>query len=122
MDFLMGGLVASSIARQEAAQARRAGEISQATNMMRTEVNTLRDQVERLALLSQSLWELLQERLQLTEADLEKKVQEVDLRDGTADGKISRHPLRCPKCSRVSNSRHKKCLYCGLEFQTDTFG
>ena len=30
--------------------------------------------------------------------------------------------LRCPKCGRVSNSRHRRCLYCGLEFQGDIFG
>lgn len=122
MDFLMSGLVAASVAREAAAQARRTGEISQATNLVRSDVIELREHVDRLALMTQSLWELLQERLHLTDADLEKKVQEVDLRDGAADGKMSRHALRCPKCLRVSNSRHKKCLYCGLEFKTELFG
>ncbi|HOH28465.1 MAG TPA: hypothetical protein PLC40_02215 [Candidatus Hydrogenedentes bacterium] len=122
MDFLMGGLIAASAAREAAAQALRTSEINQAANLVRTDVNDLREQVERLALLTQSLWELLRERLPLTEAELEKKVQEVDMRDGIADGKLGRHPLRCPKCLRVSNSRHKRCLYCGLEFQSDVFG
>ncbi len=122
MDIFTGGLIAAAAAREAAAQAQRTNEVSQATNLVRTDLNNLREQVEHLALLSQSLWELLQERLQITEAELEQKVQEVDLRDGTVDGKITRHPLRCPKCLRVSNSRHKRCLYCGLEFQTDVFG
>ncbi len=93
-----------------------------ATATTRTELRDLRDQVERLAMLNQALWELLSERFHLTEEDLERKAQEVDLRDGKADGKMTAHPLRCPQCGRVSNSRHKKCLYCGMLFEGSVFG
>ncbi len=93
-----------------------------ATATTRTELRDLRDQVERLAMLNQALWELLSERFHLTEEELERKAQEVDLRDGKADGKMTAHPLRCPQCGRVSNSRHKKCLYCGMLFEGSVFG
>jgi len=88
----------------------------------KSEIQDLREQVSRLALLNQALWELVRERLQLTDADLEKLAQQVDLRDGVQDGRMSEHPLKCPRCGRVSNSRHKKCLYCGLLFEGDVFG
>lgn len=87
-----------------------------------SEVRDLRDEVGRLALLNQALWEMLQQRLGVTEEELVKLATEIDLRDGKQDGKITAHPLRCPNCDRVSNSRHQKCLYCGQEFAGDLFG
>jgi len=80
-------------------------------------VRELEHQVRRLALMDQALWELLRDRLGLTDADLEKIVREIDLRDGVEDGAITHTPLRCPQCGRISNSRHWKCLYCGLQFE-----
>lgn len=96
--------------------------VNRTAAMLRTDIGELQDQVERLAMLNQAMWELIGERLHMTDADLERKAQEVDLRDGKADGKMSSHPLRCPECGRVSNSRHKKCLYCGLLFEGSAFG
>lgn len=89
---------------------------------LRTEVVMLRAQVERMALLNQALWELVRARLQLSDADLERMVNEVDLRDGVADGRITPQPVRCPSCGRVSNSRHDKCMYCGQLFEKPMFG
>ncbi|NLN93806.1 MAG: hypothetical protein GX130_10935 [Candidatus Hydrogenedens sp.] len=90
--------------------------------MVTGETKALRDQVERLCMLNQAMWELVSEKLGLTDADLEKKAVEVDLRDGKLDGKMTAHPVRCPQCGRVSNSRHKKCMYCNLEFEGTAFG
>lgn len=80
-------------------------------------VRDLEFHVARLSLLNQALWEVVRERLNIADADLEKKITEVDLRDGVQDGAMTNGPLKCPQCGRVSNSRHWKCLYCGLEFE-----
>jgi hypothetical protein len=90
--------------------------------MLRTEIKDLTEQVERLALLNQALWELLVERAGLTNADLERKAAEIDLRDGNPDGKMTSRAVRCPRCNRVCNSRHSKCLYCGQLFEKPIFG
>lgn len=87
-----------------------------------SDLKSLQSQVERLGLLNQALWELLQERLDITNADLEAKAQEIDLRDGKPDGKISEVAVRCPTCQRVCNSKHDKCLYCGTLFEKPLFG
>ncbi|HOF38628.1 MAG TPA: hypothetical protein PLD73_01045 [Candidatus Hydrogenedentes bacterium] len=87
-----------------------------------TQTRELEHQVARMALLNQSLWELLCERLGLTEQELEAKVREVDLRDGVLDGKITNTPVKCPQCGRVSASKHYRCLYCGLEFEKPVMG
>ena len=106
----------------EQIEGQQAGAARLAEAARKSEIQDLRDQVAKLTLLSQALWELVRGRMQLTDADLEKMAQEVDLRDGVQDGRLSEHPLKCPRCGRVSNSRHKKCLYCGLLFEGDAFG
>lgn len=87
-----------------------------------SDVRELRHQVERLALLNQAMWEILQSRLKVTDAELEKVAHDIDMRDGKADGKISAGAVRCPSCQRVSNARHYKCLYCGQLFEKPIFG
>ncbi|MCC6488282.1 MAG: hypothetical protein IT364_12355 [Candidatus Hydrogenedentes bacterium] len=88
----------------------------------RERIRELEHQVGRLQLMNQALWELLRERMQLTDAELETKANEVDLRDGVQDGRMSDTALQCPSCGRVSSSKHWKCLYCGLEFQKPVMG
>lgn len=95
---------------------------SPASDDNRQRVRELEHQVARLQLMNQALWELIRERAKLTDADLEQKAQEIDLRDGVADGKITNTALKCPSCGRVSSSKHWKCLYCGLEFQKPVMG
>ena len=114
----MGALGASGTVPGSAAGA-------QASNMAyqaRDSVRELSHQVERLSLLNQALWELLRERAKLTDADLLAKAKEIDLRDGQEDNAISKHPVRCPSCKRVCNSKHFKCIYCGQEFERTAFG
>ena len=82
----------------------------------------LEDTIARLSMLNQALWEILSERLQITEAELEQKAYEVDMRDGVEDGKITASPVKCPSCQRVSNSKHGRCLYCGQMFEKPIFG
>jgi len=82
----------------------------------------LRHQVERLTLLNQAMWELIRGKAGLTDADLERMANEIDMRDGQADGKMGGNAVTCPTCRRVSNSKHYKCLYCGELFEKPIFG
>ena len=75
--------------------------------------NSLEDRLDKLLLACTALWELLRDRTDLTEADLLAKVQEVDLRDGQADGRINKTVKKCPRCGRTMSPRHGECLYCG---------
>lgn len=69
--------------------------------------------VESLTLSCQAMWELLRERSGLTDEMLMQRMQEIDLRDGKADGKMGLNTVNCPACSRPNHSRHERCLYCG---------
>lgn len=110
--FWMGDFEPQPIARPSSGES--------VTQMAR--VTELEHQVARLMLLNQALWELLRARLQTTDAELEQHVHDIDLRDGVEDGEITHNAVKCPQCGRVSNSKHWKCLYCGLEFEKPLFG
>jgi hypothetical protein len=86
------------------------------------DIRDLRHEVGRLQLINQALWELIRGRLNVTDAELEQKVTEIDLRDGVQDEAITIVPLKCPTCGRVSSSRHWKCLYCGQQFEKPAVG
>ena len=77
------------------------------------EVENLQRHVDRLSLACQALWELIQSASDLTEADLEKKILEIDGRDGCVDGKISPQVLDCPSCGRKTSSKRSTCIMCG---------
>jgi len=92
------------------------GEAAKATGRAseaQREVGHLDERVDRLTLICMALWKLLQDRTDLTEEDLMAKVRELDMMDGTADGKIQRKIKRCPKCDRTMSPQHSRCLYCG---------
>jgi len=75
----------------------------------------LTEQLDKLTLITMAIWELMHEKTGLTEQELMHRVKEIDLRDGKADGKVTREVSRCSKCDRVMSPRHTRCLYCGEE-------
>lgn len=76
-------------------------------------VRQLEDRIDRMTLLNMAMWSLLCETTGLTDEHLAARVQEIDLQDGVADGKVTRAPATCPQCGRNFSARHKRCLYCG---------
>lgn len=73
----------------------------------------LEDRIDTLALVCQAMWELLNSNLPDAEAALNQKIEEIDLRDGKRDGKMSRIRRECPACHRPLHRRHLRCMYCG---------
>jgi len=76
-------------------------------------IEDLERHLERLSLACQAMWELLQECSDLKEEDIEKKVLEIDGRDGSVDGKITVRPIDCPSCGRKTSSKRSSCVMCG---------
>jgi hypothetical protein len=73
------------------------------------------DKVEGLALITRALFELLQEATGVSEQRLREKITEIDLRDGQADGRMTRKPKKCPKCDAMMSPRFGRCLFCGQQ-------
>lgn len=73
----------------------------------------LEGKIGSLALACQSLWEILEENTDITRDQLLAKMEEVDLRDGRKDGKLSKTVEACGSCGRRTSRRRPNCLYCG---------
>jgi len=86
------------------------------------EVKALRGAVNKLMLINRALWEIIAEEKGLDDKYLMDKVNEIDLRDGTHDGKLVTAIMLCPSCERTLFKGHDKCLYCGsTDTATDPF-
>jgi hypothetical protein len=73
----------------------------------------LEEKVNRLALICRAMFELLQQTTGLSEEQLKTKIQEIDLLDGTADGRMTPRGKKCPKCDATMSPRFGRCLFCG---------
>lgn len=78
------------------------------------QVQVLQQSIEKLALVNAAMWSLLQEKGGLKDEDLANRMQEIDIQDGVADGRIgSGKPPPCAKCHRPMSRTHERCMYCG---------
>ena len=73
------------------------------------------EDIERLRLACQAMWELLRDKHGLSDDDIEDKIQEIDLRDGVADNKMTTTMVVCSSCGRKGKSYRSACLYCGVD-------
>lgn len=101
--------------RQISEARRTAVQAASAAGKTRTDIAEIRHNLESLSLTCQAMWELLREREGFTDETLMQKMQEIDLRDGQADGKMTRTVVNCPACSRINHCRHETCMYCGVD-------
>lgn len=80
------------------------------------EVLELRNDIERLLMITEALWSFLQKEHGYTEDDLIKRIAEIDLRDGKLDGRVAQGEgsvHACEVCGRAVGRRRPTCLYCG---------
>ena len=83
-------------------------------------IEALEDKVDRLALICQASWELVDGINGLSEQSLMDKVEEIDARDGQVDGKATVKPPKCPKCSKPVSRKSGRCMYCGTKKKPKT--
>jgi len=86
--------------------------------LARDAVVRLEEKLDRLALITRAMFELMQESSGLTEERLTAKVVEIDLRDGQQDNRAATRPTRCPKCDAMMSPKFGRCLFCGHKEET----
>lgn len=88
---------------------------SRKTTDLTTEIKALRNAIDKLLLINRALWEIMAEKNGLNDEYLTQKVNEIDLRDGKLDGKVTTAVRQCASCGKTIFAGHQKCLYCGAE-------
>ncbi len=79
--------------------------------------------LERTMMICEALWTFLKEKHGYTDQDLVERVEEIDLRDGVLDGRVSAsEPTPCPNCGRNTSRKKMLCLYCSTPIEPDLFG
>jgi hypothetical protein len=77
-----------------------------------TDIGYIDKKIDNLVLITQAIWELLEES-GISESQLERKIQEIDLRDGHADGTVGNKLEGCPECGKKPKIRRANCFWCG---------
>jgi hypothetical protein len=110
--------------QRDIAEARTRANASERTAIdSQRQIRELQERVDRLTLISAAMWDLLQERVGLSEKALMDKIEQIDLTDGKLDGRLRKDAASCTKCNRSIASRHRRCIYCGEErAPTSAFG
>lgn len=77
-------------------------------------LKALEQRYERMRLVNAALWQLLKAHTGLTDSDLKRYIEKVDLADGKLDGKIDRKgaAMDCPHCSRRILKTAVVCPWC----------
>ncbi|MHC4645520.1 MAG: hypothetical protein ACYTBJ_08455 [Planctomycetota bacterium] len=76
-------------------------------------IEDLEERLDQMALKCQALWEIVRDSSGFSDDDILQKINEIDLRDGVADAKITKGRQQCGNCGRTVSTRHSRCLYCG---------
>jgi len=69
--------------------------------------------LKKMAMVNQALYEILKERVGITDEELRRKIREIDLRDGVENGSVSVPPLKCPQCEGRVTAGALNCQSCG---------
>jgi RNase P subunit RPR2 len=85
-------------------------------------VRELEQRHEQLKLVTLALWSLLRDRLGLSEAELRRYVEQIDLLDGKKDGKAPtpHEKTFCEGCNRSVIGTSAVCVYCGTPLKRVT--
>ncbi len=68
---------------------------------------------EKLKLVNLALWTFIKEAHGITEEQLIERYKQVDMIDGSSDGKLKVGIKKCTKCGKTLNPKFEKCQYCG---------
>ncbi|MBF0197936.1 MAG: hypothetical protein HQL32_09505 [Planctomycetes bacterium] len=87
-----------------------------------SEVHFLQWKVERLTMVTEALWEIIKKSHKITDQDLQKYINQVDLKDGKLDGKVAKTPpVKCSRCKKTVQRGKTVCMYCGEQNQISPF-
>lgn len=110
IEFLAGYVMGGRAAARASSMAREAGA---AAGVAAThDIEDLEMRLERLLLVVESMWSLLTESGYADE-QLIARIKQLDVEDGTVDGRRAPRPRQCPSCRSMVEPGRESCPYCG---------
>lgn len=109
----MLGYGAGSATASRAASLARSAAVADGT-MHTHRIEDLSERIDELALILRGMWALLEDGGVTTE-QLMAKLEELDMSDGVADGRVRRGPVDCPGCDSKVPGGLTRCQYCGAD-------
>ena len=80
------------------------------------DLKSLEARLDTLTLANQAMWEMLSVNLGYTKQDLLAKMEEIDLRDGVKDGRVTPKDISvCPECGHKIRNHRANCYWCGAK-------
>jgi len=118
--FSLAYAAQADAAAQQAIQ--KGAEVGAKVGEVQREIKMLQDNLAKSLMINEALWELIRNRLNLSENDLNEKLYQIDMRDGQLDGRNQRNTtVECPDCHRKVSTRHTACIYCGRIIDDSVF-
>jgi hypothetical protein len=91
-----------------------AGDAGMGARRAETAVEELESRIDRLSMICCAMWTIIQAHTDVSDEELVRLVQELDLSDGFLDGKaVTKQVRECATCGRPVANKHQRCLYCG---------
>lgn len=81
-------------------------------------IEDLAERVDSMAMIMRAMWALLEEN-GYTPDQLMDKLEELDLADGMADGRITARVLDCPECGSKVAAGLVSCQFCGTRVRPE---
>jgi len=82
----------------------------------------LESKLEMSLMVSEALWGIIKQSLDLDDTYLAQLVKQIDMKDGRADGKVAKTiPDNCTNCGKVLSRGKTKCMYCEQEHLLQPF-
>lgn len=118
-ETFMMGMGGSYLHRQQmkalhSSQRSAAAETISQRKRQRSEFQNLEDELAKLRLITEAMWELTSEVTGLSIEQLARRIEEVDMDDGRADGRKVHPMLNCTSCHAKVDHSSKICTYCGV--------
>lgn len=89
-----------------------ANEIGAVNTRLHRNAGDIEESIERLSLICEAMWQLIEERTDLEISDLEQRVEELDALDGWRDRRRRRTASSC-ECGSMVPVAALSCYFCG---------
>ncbi len=88
-------------------------EIANKSALLQEKLDSQEESLNRLAIICEAMWELLKNRANFTEEELDVIINRISEDKIIASGANPDTSIRCPRCNAVVNAKLGRCEFCG---------